>query len=707
MSADSLEIERILEENKARWERLQANYNPVTGEGLAELLGEKRVLLKISDFAIPEQWVPEEMMSNKLVKQVAKAGSIEKFIKTKKWANDVPSFLEIERRLRRIRHKYDFCHWAYFCIKIKPKKKKKGQKGKIPFKLNYPQLTVLAACEHMRKMGVPIDIIILKARQWGGSTFCFFYQIWIMFHWDHDHSFAIAAHIQTASETILLMLKKAIETYPAWDLGLDDDSTLKLSQVGSTGHMYAIKDQDDRQVIEGLIFIGTAENPDTLRSKDIAGAHFSEVGLYKDTPKKKATDLIADIQEGIVDAPLSMEVMESTAKSTEDFFHETWMNSSDTIGGGGYYRIFVPWMKNINDIKPIQELRTFAEWLLANKDRDITDGKWRDTGKYYWWLWEQGATLEGINWYRFRRLKTPFDKMCNEAPTTAEQAFIAAGKHVFDPFEVAWMADRVSEPMYVGDLVSNGRTGADVLINIQFVPNMDGYLRVWEKPDDSPISDRYVVAVDIGGPNDTSDFSVIRVMDRLMMMPEFGLNAKPNIVAEMRYHTDHDLLAYDAMRVAKWYNNALLVIESNTLETRDQNRDTGGDGSEYILDIVADIYPNLYMRHNKEEDVADKTTGKYGFHTNVSTKPKIIDHMKTCLRDKLWIEPSHFVTDEMSIYIEDDKKLTAPVGKHDDCVLSTAILLWVAFKEMEVPKWIDTNELIYDKVESDSNIVAL
>ena len=702
MSVDIQEIDRIIAENQVRWERLQANYNPVTGEGLAEYLGEKRVKLCIPDFAIPEQWVPEEMMNNKLVKQVVKAGGIQKYIDTKKWKQGKPSFLDIERSLRRIRHKYDYCHWAFFCIKIKPKKKKKGQKGKIPFRLNYPQLTVLAACEQMRKMGVPIDIIILKARQWGGSTFCFFYQIWIMFHWDHDHSFAIAAHIQTASETILLMLKKTIETYPAWDLGLDGDAKLKLSQIGTTGHMYGIKDQNDKQVIDGLIFIGTAENPDTLRSKDIAGAHFSEAGLYPNTPKKRPEDLIADIQEGIVDAPLSMEVMESTAKTTDDFFHEMWENGSDVIGSGGYYRIFVPWMKNINDTKPIADLREFAEWLLVNKDVDVTVGKWKDSGKYYWWLWEQGATLEGINWYRYRRLKTSFTKMCNEAPTTPEQAFVAAGKHVFDPFEVAWLAARVKEPVFVGDLVSDARTGTDVIKNIQFVPNMYGNLRVWEKPDDSPISDRYVVAVDIGGENETSDYSVVRVMDRLMMMPEFGLEGKPNIVAEMRYHTAHDLLAYDAMRVAKWYGNALLVIESNTLETKDQERDTSGDGSEYILDIVSEIYPNLYMRHNKEEEVGDKVQKRYGFHTNASTKPKIIDHMKTCLRDKLWVEPSHFCTDEMSIYIEDNKKLTAPVGKHDDTVMSTAILLWVAFKEMDTPTWITTEDYETDQTEGNN-----
>lgn len=676
--------DRLLEENRKRWKKLNAEYDPLTGEGLDELLREKRVKIEISDYFLPVQYVPEDMMKVELVRKIVKAGSIKAFIEKHRWTEDVPEVEDIAMELTKLRNKYDFCFWAYFCIRIK---KKKGGRGR--FKLNYPQLLVLALCETLRRMGVPIDIIILKARQWGGSTFCIFYQTWILFKWDHFHSFAIAAHIQTASETILLMLKRAIETYPSWDLGCPVGTKLKLSQVGQSGHAYAVRTMNNDLVLEGMIFIGTAEKPDTLRSKDIAGCHYSEVGIWPDTEEKKAEDLIADIQEGIVDGHLAMEVMESTAKTSDDFFHEQWVNASDNPEDGGFCRIFIAWLCIAHDTRPIKEGELeFAKWLYDHKDEDTRNGRWKDSGKYYWWLWEQGATLEGINWYRYRRLKISFTKMCNEAPTTAAQAFIAAGKLVFDPFDVQAFMDRCTEPLFTGDLVSDARTGAEVIENVQFVPNSHGNLRIWEMPDDSPVENRYAVAVDIGGPNDTSDFSSVRVIDRLMMMPDFGLDGKPNIVAEMHYHTDHDLLAYDAARLAHWYNDALLIIESNTLETKDKERDTGGDGFEYILDILASFYPNLYMRHRKEEDVKDGTTGKYGFHTNISTKPKIIDNMKTCLRDSLWYEPSMQCCEEMAVYIDDHGKMTAPPRKHDDTLMATAILLWVAFKEMDTPQLI-------------------
>ena len=675
---------QIIAENEKRWERLRADYDPVTGKGLPELLGGEWVKLEISDFAVPEQWVPKAMMENKMIQDIVKAGSIEKYIRTKKWKYGAPDTLEVERRIRRIRHKYDFCAWAYFTIWIKNKRLKKRTR----FKLNLPQLIALAKCEEMRRNGVPIAIIILKARQWGGSTFCFFYQVWLMFKWNEFHSFAIAAHTSSASETILNMLKRSIQDYPAWDLGLPDDTTLRLAPADTTGHAFCIKNQDNKQVLEGFIFIGTAEKPDTLRSKDISGAHYSEVGVWPDTPGKQAEDIIADIEGGMLEDSQTMTVMESTAKSPDDYFHSVWMDCLD--GNGGYWPLFISFALIENDTKPIDDMRSFVEWLYEHKDEDTTNGKWRDTGRYYWWLWETiGATLEGINWYRYRRLRLTFAKMCNEAPANPEQAFFTAGNHVFDPFLVSAKAERCREPLYVGDLVGQGTKGAEAITDIRFVPNSTGNLKVWEKPDDSPIRDRYIVILDPRrGASEGADPAAITVIDRLLLMPDFGLGGRPAVVAEMNYKADPDLQAYDAMRVAKWYNDALLVIESNTMESMNKQRNNGIDSFEYILDIVAKHYGHLYMRHRSEEDIKKKLEPKWGFHTNPETKPKIINFMKECLRDDLWDEPSKVCCAQMATYMEDHGKTDAEAGHHDDVVMSRAIGLWICYKEMPLPSWI-------------------
>lgn len=682
---------QILEENVERTRRLLADYDPVTGKGAPG----DRVLLTLPDFAIPEQYIPEEMMQNDFIREICKAGSI------KKYQSDHPDMTEegIETRLRMIRHKYDFTFWAYFCIWIK---KKTGGRGR--FKLNYAQIVTLENCEDLRQSGKPINLVIDKARQWGGSTFCIFYQWWLTAKWDNYHSFAIAAHVQSASHNILVMLKEAIKSYPAWDLGLSKDSHLHLaSMIGGVSNAFVVKDEHEEQVLPAVIYIGSAQVPDSLRSGDISGAHYSEVGVWPNTPEKRPEDLVADISGGMSkQRALSMQVMESTAKSADDYFHDVYMAARN--GESNYRAVFIPWYYIPHDSLPVEDPEAFVEWLVVNRKKDFRDGKWKMPGKYYWWLWEQGASLEGINWYRYEELNyTTRTQMVNEAPSSDIESFTAAGSKVFDIYDVERFAAKCKDPLYQGDLISEGKKGKEAIKDIRFVSREGGPLKIWEMPDDSPVSNRYVVAVDIGGPNPTSDFSSVRVLDRLMTMPEF--NGKPNVVAEMHYHTDHDLLAYDAMRLSAWYNNALLVIESNTLETKDKERDTGGNGSEYILDIVSEIYPNLYMRHNKEEDVGDKVVGKWGFHTNVDTKPKIIDNMRACLRDDLWYEPSKICCGEMASYIDDHGKFTAPAKKHDDVLMATAIMLWISYKEMDPPRWIDPPKKV-ERPEISSNTTS-
>lgn len=672
--------EQLVQENLARWERLQARYDPVTGEGLAELDGRERVPLRIRDFAAKVQLVPKEMMNHTLVQEIAQAGSIAKYIRTHKWEGEVPSKIDVEHSLRRIRHKYDFPYWAYSCIKIRYK-----LGGRGPFILNYAQFQVLKICMELLLAGVPINIVIDKARQWGGSTFCIFFQFWITTHWDHYHSFSVAAHVQDASRRIINMLKGAVLSYPAWDLHLPEGTRLHLAPNEGSSHDFVIKNEKDEVVLPAIINVGSAEKPESLRSANLAGAHYSEVGVWPDTPEKRPEDLIADISGGISSMQhYTMQVYESTAKSSDDFFHEVCMNA---VNGKSNFRIiFIPFYFIPHDTLPVKDPIAFAAWLLEHKDDDFCTDGWKSPGKYYWWLWTEGASFESINWYRYKELEfTKRSQMVNEAPASLEESFMSAGNKVFDFFDVQRMMRKCRDPKWEGDLISDGREGEDVLKNIRFLEQRGGKVKVWEKPDDSPIENRYVVAVDIGGPNPTSDYSSIRVMDRLMMMPLFGLDGIPNIVAEIHYHADHDKVAYDALRLAEWYNHALLIIESNTLETKDKERDTGGDGFEYILDIVSDIYDHLYARHGKEEDFGDKIQRKWGFHTNVSTKPKIIDNMRACVRDGLWDEPCRTCCEEMSMYIEDHGKFTAPPKKHDDVLMATAILLWVSYKEMPEP----------------------
>jgi hypothetical protein len=167
---------------------------------------------------------------------------------------------------------------------------------------------------------------------------------------------------------------------------------------------------------------------------------------------------------------------------------------------------------------------------------------------------------------------------------------------------------------------------------------------------------------------------------------------KPIVVAQWYGHTDIDLLAWKAAQIAKYYDDSLLVIESNTLETHDRDRNVDGDQSHFILNQIKDVYPNLYARKQSAEQIAEGAPVRFGFHTNISTKPMIISTLVKVIRESLYVERDDRCLNEFLTY---EKKpngaFGATIGNHDDLLMTRAIGLHVCFFEMETPKFITSN----------------
>ena len=188
--------------------------------------------------------------------------------------------------------------------------------------------------------------------------------------------------------------------------------------------------------------------------------------------------------------------------------------------------------------------------------------------------------------------------------------------------------------------------------------------------------------MDIGGRSRKADWSVIVVFDRIYMMD----GDKPTVVAQWYGHIDHDLLAWKAAQVAAFYDNALLVIESNTLETKDKERDVDGDQAAFILNQIKDVYTNLYERKRSPEEIADGAPVKYGFHTNVATKPLIISTLIKVVRENLYVERDARCLDEYLTYEKKQNGAFGAInGKHDDLLMTRAIGLHICFYEMPIP----------------------
>lgn len=669
-------IQAIIKENERRNAVIYAKFDPVSGEGSVG----KRKEVVIDDFPITTQWLPIEMMRVPLVRQLVECGSVRAFLTDNLNVEYTEEDrLKVVEQFVRLRCRYDFAFWAAVFVYIK----RKGGGEDVLFRLSRPQRRFVERLERLRKAGKPIRIVLLKARQWGGSTVSQLYMAWLQLVHKVGLNSLIIAHQGAGSDEIKDMFDRMIKAYPVemlHKLGeAYDANEPKLVGVGKSGSIYRVPQRNCK------IKIGTAERPDSCRGGDYNLVHLSEVGLWKATEGKKPEDIVRSACSGVLYRPYTMIVYESTANGTGNFFQREYDMASK--GKSQFEAMFVSWFDIEIYSTPVDDILSFAASLYDNRNNDNVASSREECGKYLWWLWEKGATLEAIHWYILERAKyNEHASMASEYPSDDVEAFVHSGTMVFDKYKVEAFKKYCKEPRFVGDVYADADEGKNVLKNLHFVEDRQGMLWIWEKPEideNEKVTNRYLTVVDVGGRSSKADWSVIVVFDRLFMTE----GGKPVVVAQWYGHCDIDLLAWKAAQIAAFYDNSLLVIESNTLETHDKERDVDGDQSQFILNQIKGVYPNLYARKQSEEDILQGLPTKYGFHTNVATKPMVISTLVKVIRENLYVERDARCLDE---YLTYEKKPNgsygAIIGKHDDLLMTRAIGLHICFYEMELPK---------------------
>lgn len=652
------EKEQVKQENAKRLAAITQHFDPVTGVGSLV----KRVKFRISTRNVV--YIPFTMVRDvPWIRMIMKQGSLLMFIHKLCKANNTKFneelFNEAYAQFTEIRLDHDFEYWAFMTVKIIDKKS--GEP--IQFKLNLPQRKLVSRFEIKRMNGKPIRVIVCKARQWGGSTVTQIYMAWIQIRIKTNWNSVVIAAVEDQSRNIRGMFTALADSYPenmAYDLDGNVIKNLKLIPFEGSSKTRKIQGRNC------LIGISSIEKPENTRSFDYAMCHMSEVGLWRGTLTKSPKDLVQSIRGGIKKGELSMEVLESTPKGVGNFFHNEWLAAKSERSN--YDAFLMPW-------------HGFADYLSDIQD-DQLDAFIDTMDESDWHRWEQGATLQGIKWYREYMRDNNIDKwrMESEFPGDDIEAFQSTGSPVFHRRYTKLLRDMCTNPVAKGQLSADSMMGSkDVLKNIEFVPSPEGRLWIWEFPDNTVrVKSRYVVSVDIGGTTDEADWSIVRVIDRYWMKE----GGNPKAVATWRGHIDQDLLAWIACQIAAWYNNALLVVESNSL--RKNEKDPGSDHFLTVLDKIAEVYDNIYTRTTPDK-VREGAPVLYGWHTNRSTKPLAVNTLKSKVRDQIYEECDIRLCDEMdSFMLHDDGSMGAVEGMHDDMVMSTAIGLRVS-DEMDLP----------------------
>lgn len=647
MSVDFKNWSDVLKANKERSERLFSEYNPYTGVGSPI----PRFKLKMShgSYAMLPEWMLAE---EPLIYQIAKDGGVDNFAR-----NQCLDAVDVENAITELRLKYDFEFWAATCAVIQDKMTKK----EVRFVLRNPQRKLLKVLMDGVLSKKAIRIILLKARQWGGSTLVQIFMAWIQFfHRTSWHS-AIVADIEDQSRNIRKMYTTLARNHPKDVLPV----VLKRFE-GSNKN----KEVAGRNCI---IYLGSMQQPDSIRSADVMMAHLSEVGLWKETLGKKPEDMIQSLAGTIPSTePLSMIVIESTAKGIGNYFHASWQAAE--TGESGYKPVFVAWY----------EIEMYQTAFIDEKQMREFASSMSSKEQYYFTL---GATLEGINWYREKKRLDNLDdwRMACEYPTTPQEAFQSTGSRAHAPEYVEKMRPYCREPKFKGDMFADARYGKESIgKSLKFSETPDGDLWLWAKPE-SGYKNRYVVSLDIGGRTDKADFSVISIIDRYWLS-DGGVE---ECVGTWRGHLDQDLVVWRAVQIAMYFCNALLAVESNSLNSKGEE----GDHSLTILDEIKDYYTNLYYRTDPQK-INEGIPPKYGFHTNSATKTDLVTKMNRRLREQEYIERDRRALDEIDYYeIKPNGTFGAVDGKHDDIYMSRGIGLVVS-ESMPHPTAIDSKKTV-------------
>ena len=483
---------------------------------------------------------------------------------------------------------------------------KDARRGFIDFKFNSCQKKITELLEKQLEDTGKVRAIILKARQQGISTYCAGRVFWKTYFTPHARS-VVMAHDSATSDALFNLSKNIIKNM---------NSIYKPNEVKSNAKEIVIssphftKEGGDKPISSYRLY--TAGSPEAGRGTTPTIAHLSEVAFWQHDEK-----ILAGLFQGISEAPGTEVILESTANGAQGEFYRLWKGALD--GENEYLPIFLPWFSTPEYYRePPEGFERSSDEELLVEQHDLNDGQ--------------------LYWRRLKIAEGGELKFRQEYPATADEAFITAGKSVFAMDKVNQLIAREPQKKMLFDFNS-----------LTWEESRDGNLDIFEYPDwDSNFILAADVALGVG-----QDYSCAVVMDTDRKVIALY---RDNYIDPSKFG---DLLFY----LGRYYNNALLAVESNSM------------GVATLSRLTQMNYINLY-KQTKISSISKEEGLVPGFRTTQVTKPHIIGNLKNAVEnDDIWIV-SKVIIQELKDYISTESGRTeAAPGCHDDTIMATAIAL--------------------------------
>lgn len=531
----------------------------------------------------------------------------------------------------------------------------------VPLIMNVAQMHTERVITEMQAAGMPVRIVVLKARQHGETTRGAARQFRNVNIYA-NRSALIAAHDKDATLNIFRKVQM-----------FQDENPRPLPARYSTRNELTY-DRPHRS----YIIVDTGGKQSLGRSGKYDYVHISELAFFEHPEQT-----MLSVKQCVPKLPHTEIVLESTANGTGGYFHNAYLKarkspcdkdlhymvveSPSDEEWNGYYRVFNPWFIDKEYAMSVPAGFVLSENEQAHKDR------YRLTDEQLAWRRWAIAELCGGDEELFKQ----------EYPSNDREAFISSGRLYFPATQLTCLEEH-TRPAAIGRFMFGyGDENKPVL-----EPNEH---EGWEI-DEFPVPGRiYALFGDPAeglDPTETNDpektdRSVAHVMDV----------AAKKIVAKLRCRFHEDIFAEQLALAAQWYNVALLGFELN-------NKCGGSLKSE----LKRFNYQNLY-RKRRYDKAADEWTEKIGWTTDKITKPMMYNDLRQIIRGyQPNYKPEIFLFSketvrELFTYITDkDGKTRAQSGEYDDEVAALAGVVQMA---MEAAGSMSLGDYVGDAMENE------
>lgn len=499
----------------------------------------------------------------------------------------------------------------------------------IPLKMNQPQTELYNRIKELKKEKKPVRVIILKARQMGFSTLTeaiLFKEVATK----HNVNAGIITHEAKATNNLFTMSKLFYDNLP---------NPIKPNIRNRNAQELNFNNENNTGLNSKIVCMTAGDGAG--RSGTFNFLHLSEFAFWSGDKKEAYISLMQTVPRN----ENSMVIIESTANGYE-YFKELWdkavKKESDFIP------VFIGW----NKLKEYQ--MEYTGFQLTEEEKELQ--------RIY------GLTLEQLEWRRWcirNNCGGDIDIFKQEYPINPEEAFLNSGSCYFNVENVINRIQNLREPVKTGSFIYD--YDGIKITNIRWKNEQDGFIKIYEEP---KANYPYVVSGDTAG--EGSDYFIGQVLD----------NTNGKQIAVLRKEFDADEYTRQMYCLGKYYNNALIGIESNF--------DTFP-----IKELERIGYKKQFIRE-KEDTYTGKIVKAYGFRTDRITRPLILSELQALVNDHIELINDKETLEEMLVFVRNEKgRPEAQEGSHDDLVMALAIAYYIRTQQDMTVK-VDTHELEYN-----------